>query len=72
MSVRASLVRIRFPLVAAAAASLVRAADPVVLSGINDGGINREFHAFELYGSFPGREAIRPRSGATRTSWNQR
>lgn len=33
---------------------------PLVLSGINDRGPNLDAHAFELYGSFPSPEAVRP------------
>jgi hypothetical protein len=41
-------------------AAIAFAGSPLVLNGINDRGPDRDAHAFELYGSFPSPELVRP------------
>lgn len=52
--------RIASALVFGLSAAIAFASSPLVLNGINDRGPDLDAHAFELYGSFPSPELVRP------------
>src|SRR5256885_1866410 len=56
----AKMFRIASVLIFGFSSALAFANSPLVLSGINDRGADLDAHAFELYGSFPSPELVRP------------
>jgi hypothetical protein len=52
--------RIASALVFGLSGAIAFAYSPLVLNGINDRGPDLDAHAFELYGSFPSPELVRP------------
>jgi hypothetical protein len=60
MSKKFVLITATVLLQSAMTASTATTFPPLVLSGIVDRGTSGDTHAFELYGSFPGGEFIRP------------